>query len=512
MVKINSKGFKSKKYKIVKSTSAFIIGAGILCGLLSYTIADIKDIPYTSEDIQYISEFKAEYEELKDEPIVFNNEELEIIIKNTGKNLSEIDSLSIEHKLSNNDLSDLKYLTNLDTLLICENDIDCEDLKFNQKLTAISIINSKISNSEYLPNSIRVMLLINSNVLDKEFSLPYCCMLFESSGTIFNNLHLKNQNALKELIIKVTPSVIDFNNFKNCSELNKITLQECANVINSDYLANINPSELVLDDFAAIWMTKDLYYKLNIDNIYNSIISDEMTEEEKIEAITIYILDNLEYSERLFDGFTENKEQYEDEIVYYNTNPIYTIFSKKEHICVNYASLFKALVNRSNIENYKISNDSHAWNLYKDNDNYVYTDTTILDEFACNLYSKDKDGNEVLYLFNNVSSKDVIESGKSEELCFYKFDPDSDLASIYIYENIDNYPLFLESLNKNIGYIHDEGTAKILNISDRNYHKSKIFYDLCYLLILIGVSSNIINAILNKDSGLIKRDDKTKMK
>jgi hypothetical protein len=296
---------------------------------------------------------------MNEEEIIFNNQELKEIIEQeigepiTKESLSTITILSITNPLKNNDLSDLKYLTNLNSILIYNNKINLQDLQYNQDLFYIIMNNCQIKNSTYLPNSINHIKLENCKSLDSEFIIPYYTQEFESRGTIVNNIKLKNPSYLEKLFI-YTDVVLDLNNLKDCTNLKELSLLRISNIKNAQVLKELpNLEHIILDEYATIWLDLDTLKSLPLsrnmkeylsnqivllDNLANTIIPPEsnLTPEEKTQALVLYLLDKFEYD---FSS-VENYEFDTSGVSEYNDYPISSIIEKDKGVCINYACMF----------------------------------------------------------------------------------------------------------------------------------------------------------------------------
>ena len=123
---------KNKKYKLSHTIIKGIIVTGTALLIANATTPkNIEKIPYTEEDLSNNILFNEELKEiLSTDNISFSNQELyDILVLKVGEPLTKdkldnIQELTISNKLSNNDLSDLKYLPNLLDLSINNNEVD----------------------------------------------------------------------------------------------------------------------------------------------------------------------------------------------------------------------------------------------------------------------------------------------------------------------------------------------------------------------------------------------------
>ena len=104
-----------------------------------------------------------------------------------------------------------------------------------------------------------------------------------------------------------------------------------------------------------------------VENKIKDIINDNMTTEEKIKKIHDYIIDSTKYD-------TLKTDNIHDET--YKSNTAYGVLIQGYGICSGYSDTMSIFLNKLDIENYKISNDTHIWNLVYINGIWVHLDST----------------------------------------------------------------------------------------------------------------------------------------
>lgn len=104
-----------------------------------------------------------------------------------------------------------------------------------------------------------------------------------------------------------------------------------------------------------------------VDSKIKELIEDNMTSEEKIRQIHNYIINNTSYD-------TLKTNNINDET--YKSNTAYGVLIQGYGICSGYSDTIAIFLNKLDIENYKISNDSHIWNLVYLNGIWVHLDAT----------------------------------------------------------------------------------------------------------------------------------------
>lgn len=488
-----------KKYKLVKN----IIIASLVSGSIILFTPEAKASNISSDISPSNEEFHNEIEYLNNlDSITFQNVELFNIVSSKVDNLNtnsikDIKTLVIDQPLSNNDLSDLKYLTNLKFLIIKNNTIDLSDLKYNQELNSLELSNCNIYNSEYLPNSLSCLYIINSQIPLGTLTTPYNLENLILHQSPISKLDLKNPSNLKDLYL-VGNSYISLLDIEECLNLKNLNILHCSS-IKDPYVLSSLPSlkNLELDEYASIWLNQDILNTLPvskstkdsisnsliiIDNIYNMLNDSSLSDEDKIKSITSYIISNYYYNEEV-----SNSEDIDNEIALsYNEKPITSLSREDGIICVNYACLFQALANRFGLESYEISNDIHAWNCVNlDNDLYYY-DLTFLDSY------------------NNVEVLNSLNS--SDNLPYYHFTSLSDESS---YSNTQT-PIIDYSISNEIGYYNIDS----LSIDDFIFNKNTFpFYHnlvdnkefVTKKIIQIIILSTLLLGIALKPKKLIKK-------
>ena len=478
-----------KKYSLKKTVGAILVVTSLSAAIAGLSGNNqIEEIHFTSEDLTSNLIFSSQLEEIiATENIKFNNQELQAIIEKeiggpiTKEALSQIHVLSITDKLSNHDLSDLKYLTELQALLVFNVNLDIEDIKYNQNLHSVIFNTCIISNTDCLPNSIETLELTNCRCIDNEFIVPYYTKELVSEGSILNNIRLKNPSRLEKLYM-YTDSVLDLNNLRGCTNLKELSLLRLTNVYNKEVLALLPSLESVtLDEYAAIWLDNDTLdelpmKKLDKQNLSSKItVLDKMLEsildpnstvnpEVKAQIITLYLLDNFEYD----FASVENYEYDRSEVSEYNERPISTFIDGKKGVCINYASTFTGLANRAGIDTFQLFNQNHTWNAIKTSEGYKAYDLSYL-EYGAIVEVKDIN---TLVMIKDTTAEDLIRRGDSKYLCFYEFNIDEIVSDNHI---ADYTPQEILDSVLNIGYINENSLVRVIEKNQIKLYKMDIF-------------------------------------
>ena len=322
------------------------------------------------------------------------------IIKNKALNKAILTSLN-QNSFSAKDLEKVDYLyvefdDNLDEINKC---INVEELE----IVGSSQENNYNLDNLNLPNLKKLVLF----GVEDEFNF------------------FKNSPQIEEIELTCLDNInVDF--LKKLPNLKKITINECENVkkFNSDdfpnlesislnniskslsFLKYLNYDEIVkmenkginINFNCSVETVKE--YASKIDEIIKSFGDvTNLTDEEKIDKVLIYVLDNLIYDEEV-DKDSEKAEELAD---MYNSDKIkYALDDDPLAICCNYAEITTLLLNSIGVEAYSIYNVDHMWNLVKINNEFKYFDLTWLDQ--------------------DINTVKLIKENRKSDLSWYKVD------------------------------------------------------------------------------------------
>lgn len=119
---------------------------------------------------------------------------------------------------------------------------------------------------------------------------------------------------------------------------------------------------------------------LKVEEIYNELINDSMSDSEKIKIIHDYIINNTSYdedrSEEVKNG-TEISLKHPSNLAY---GPLFT----GKAICGGYSDAMALFLDKMGIKNYKISSSSHIWNLVYIDGEWKHLDLTWDDPVLAN--------------------------------------------------------------------------------------------------------------------------------
>lgn len=104
-----------------------------------------------------------------------------------------------------------------------------------------------------------------------------------------------------------------------------------------------------------------------VDEKINDLITEELSSVEKIKAIHDYIINNTQYDSLKTENINDTT---------YKSNTAYGVLIQGYGICSGYSDAMAIFLNKLEIPNYKISNDTHIWNLVYINGLWRHLDTT----------------------------------------------------------------------------------------------------------------------------------------
>lgn len=104
-----------------------------------------------------------------------------------------------------------------------------------------------------------------------------------------------------------------------------------------------------------------------VDNFIKDNIKEDLTTEEKIKKVHNFVIDSTKYDTLKSDNI------YDDT---YKSNTAYGVLIQGYGICSGYSDTVSIFLNKLGIDNYKISNDTHIWNLVYINGIWAHLDAT----------------------------------------------------------------------------------------------------------------------------------------
>lgn len=169
---------------------------------------------------------------------------------------------------------------------------------------------------------------------------------------------------------EVCPNLVELNlgrdiNISDFSFVKELKKLERLNVCDNPYITK----ELVLycqnNNISLEYNEEQLEYSQKLDAIIDEIITPEMSDIEKIHAITMYITNEYDYNTDL--------------AVESNNYPLGCLFENQAGVCTSYSWIADVLLNKCGIKTYICINKTHVWNIVELNDKYYYLDTIYID-------------------------------------------------------------------------------------------------------------------------------------
>lgn len=159
-----------------------------------------------------------------------------------------------------------------------------------------------------------------------------------------NSLYIDDLSKLDEycpyletLIIDNCPSIYDLSFIYRCSNLKEVKITENGFVTPAlvEYLDENGIKHNITDN--------DLKISQEVDKIIDEIIKPNMSDEEKIQAVTSYVIRNYDYNKKLVEIS--------------NLEPLSSMINNGEGVCAGYAYLTNTLLRKAGINSYEIVSD-----------------------------------------------------------------------------------------------------------------------------------------------------------
>ena len=165
-----------------------------------------------------------------------------------------------------------------------------------------------------------------------------------------------------------------------------------------------------------------------LDEIVSKLdVSKDDSTEDNMNAILIYVMENLSYDEEVSKMISNNIDTDDKASEFYEEGRLYGSLYKNSAICGNYAALIEALMDRVDLpqNSYFVLSDNHAWNLIRIDGEPYYVDATWMDSFTKSIQQSnetyDENGHKVVSLsFLTKYASDYIKEGNTDELDWYR--------------------------------------------------------------------------------------------
>ena len=365
----------------------------------AYEIDYIKDDSLAFINDNYDEQLASQYRSAPDDMIVDIPNSLKGSVANalhknkedpiTVGDLRSITNLTIfDSTTSYIDISWLNYCSNLQDLNIYGSIVDgldsiqCLDGLVSISLGTISNDNQVINleNCGFLKHSPKFeKLVISSCNVNPEQLYLLDIDILEIDCSRVKNIDFRKLNARKKIIIYGHEYDIAVNLTNN----------------DIDYLRNKGIEvEFKLNNEEETRRVND-----RLDEMLKSMdIDANASDEEKTKIVIRYMLDNFHYDEEIARKINNGTINYHDDLIpFYYTGDLYGALEKDKHVCGNYSSFLKAMLNRLGIDAYTIygceNGGYHSWNLVcGDDGKYYYYDAVVLDHYySSQVYDSDED-------------------------------------------------------------------------------------------------------------------------
>ena len=184
-----------------------------------------------------------------------------------------------------------------------------------------------------------------------------------------------------------------------------------------------------------------------IDEIVAGLnVSENASEQEKLNAILVYVLDEYEYDEEVSNSIQNTTSTSIDYSKFYGDGHLTGNFLSDTQICGNYAAMTYTLCQRLGLDSYTLLSCNHLWNAVKIEDYYYYVDSTWLDgeKIKKNIMVPSKDDPNMLVV------DEVIEYGAQDIL-----KPDGDKSEVEYFNWYLEDPTEISEIETNHKESHD---------------------------------------------------------
>ena len=206
---------------------------------------------------------------------------------------------------------------------------------------------------------------------------------------------ISNMPNLKVLTLSVDSESIDYTKIGTSGNLKEFNITgepgTIAVSLTTDEIENMRSRGIDVNITDGKYENSDVSKRVEeinkkLDEIMKELdLRKNMTDEEKRDAIILYVIEHLEYDPEV--AAKQNDPNYVESSTdvekgrekFYKDGSIYAALEEDTQICGNYAALFQALAERSGIESYVIHSHNHAYNLVNIDGKYLFVDPTGVD-------------------------------------------------------------------------------------------------------------------------------------
>ncbi len=323
-----------------------------------------------------------------------------------------------------NSLNGIERFVSLTTLDFNDSVVkDISKVSKAKRLTSLGL--SHINAKEYLSvmEKLDELTTLNFNYCDFEelYAIPYFknlkqleffyCNMESINGIerftgleklYFSIVGIENISNIKELV-NLTDLALENTNVKYLTAIESLTklktldIDDCLRIESLDSLRKLENLEILWakncqmalneETFEHLkkigtktdFTKEDLQLKEKITDIYYTLNLEGKAEREKIDIITQYVVDTIEYDFEVSKEWREHGnikrlKEYNDNALKYALNG--------RGCCRNYSALLTVLLLKADVDVYEVWNDEHIWNMVKSNSEYYWIDTIRVDEIS----------------------------------------------------------------------------------------------------------------------------------
>lgn len=240
-----------------------------------------------------------------------------------------------------------------------------------------------------------LMKMVMQNVVDKDYNITrenneYFRNESWNYVQLTNNFNPSNIQDIMNIFYTALDSGWDEVTYY-CADEYISCIKDTENITNDNYiLSNINNFVSTYNSYNRIFVNYNSIGRVNItfERIYNKqqieainrkidliikdIINDNMSDEEKIKAIHDYIINNTKYDEERANIV---KSGTYDTLLHSSSTAYGALFNGKA-ICGGYTDTMALFLDKLGFKNYKISTNSHIWNVVYINGTWKHLDLT----------------------------------------------------------------------------------------------------------------------------------------
>jgi len=239
------------------------------------------------------------------------------------------------------------------------------------------------------------MKMVMQNVVDKDYNITrenneYFRNESWNYVQLTNNFNPSNIQDIMNIFYTALDSGWDEVTYY-CADEYINCIKDTENITNDNYiLSNINNFVSTYNSYNRIFVNYNSIGRVNItfERIYNkqqieainrkidliikNIINDNMSDEEKIKTIHDYIINNTKYDEERANIVKSGTY----DTLLHSSNTAYGALFNGKAICGGYTDTMALFLDKLGFKNYKISTNSHIWNVVYINGTWKHLDLT----------------------------------------------------------------------------------------------------------------------------------------